>query len=212
MKTILITRNTGQQLSTIKFFEQKGYICYTHALMKIFYLPLLSVPYCPDVLVVTSQHAALSLKKLNIPKNIPTFIVGQSGVRILTELNFSNIVYKETLKELRPVIWNYVLNKNHIILYVRGVNITAPILHPNAFVKNLIAYQAQLEEFLPVSLVENLKGNFIKAVALFSKRTAEHFETLAHSYGIPLHTLTAVCLSPEISDVLKRSWFKKVVI
>lgn len=209
MNAILITRSIDHLPKTIHWFERQGNVCYSHPLTKIIYFPVLKLLYQPQVVVVTSQHAALSLKKLDLPKSTPLFTVGRTSALVLTRQGFFNVaMVKERVEALNTFISHQPLHAYHNILYVRGVDITAPLYHPSAQIKSLISYQAQLQWQIPGDILVALREGHITKVAFFSKRIARHFEALAQLYDISLHCLTAACLSNDIAAVLHQQWLK----
>ena len=203
----LITRHLLQSQQTANKLAKQGYKCYINPLVEIINFPLLNLSYIPHSVVLTSQQAVLALEKLARSKDVPLFTSGSITAECAAKRGFKNItVASGTIKSLNALLEKQPINFNHSLLYIRGYDITAPLYHSKARIRNVIAYQAQLTSYLKPEVIQGLRTGLITGILLFSKRMAQHFERLSYLNQFSLKSLTAFCLSPAIAAVLQGSW------
>lgn len=215
---ILITRPYKQAIQTALTFECKGFKTCVEPLLSITQQPA-NFKYGPHThLFITSANA---LENENIPLHLPALCVGETTAACARQKGFTKVI-TPPLPHARveeALTW-LISNRQHIkddVLYLRGRDVTVDV---KAFLegagitcREAVVYEATMVPEWPAHTQALITSHTIKAITFYSQRTAHAFCHMVSRSGFAaaLPSLTALSLSPAITEVLKALLFGRVI-
>lgn len=167
-------------------------------------------------LIFTSVHAVRVFGCPDAAPLMPVFAVGDHTARAARDLGY-DIVYSAggdggDLAELFQLKTAAVSHQG-IFLHICGTHTGFPLAEvlrcKGIMVDALIVYDAEAATCLTDFCLAALEAGDVRAVTLFSKRTAENFVQLARDAGVisSLSGIKALCISPAVLESVRSvSW------
>lgn len=176
-------------------------------------------------IALTSANALTALEGQNILATIthlPVFCVGARTALAAQDLGFTNVLNANgALSDLADLIIKTPIEGP--IFYPSGKHVTGDLagaLAPhNRLVITCEVYEMATVTSLPPQIISALNDNSLKAVSLYSRRTAEAFCDLtktktqsAAELNTKMHALRALCLSENVAMPLLQNHFTRIAL
>jgi uroporphyrinogen-III synthase len=216
---ILITRPYKQAIQTALTFEREGFKTCVEPLLSITQQPV-NFKYGPHThLLITSANA---LENKHIPLHLPALCVGEASAAYARQKGFTHVITPPlTHTRVEEILPWFMAQHQHFkgdVLYLRGRDVTVDV---KAFVegagipyREAVVYEAAMVSDWPTPTTQALiTGYTVKAITFYSKRTVQAFCHVVSRSRLEatLPTLTALSLSPAITQVLKALPFGRVI-
>ncbi len=210
MTTILVTRPQPGANETAERLVQLGHQPLICPLLDIAYLdsPLV---IGPDVsaLVLTSPSGVRGLVRLTARRDLPVYSVGDRTADLARQLGFQQVFSAAgDVNALADLIVREPPAGPGRLLHVSGADVAgdlAALLRPHGIgLDRHIAYRAVPASILDDQTQAALADGRIRAVLLFSARTARCFVTLVEKAGLApaMAGLTALCISQAVAEAI----------
>lgn len=218
---ILVTRPEPDASDTAARLDALGFepVLAPLLLMKVLETGL-PEPQGLGAIALTSANALRALEErgqLEQFLSLPVFTVGNRTAAHARAAGFTNVTSADgTFEDLVALLGKQKLTGP--IFYPTAANATgdlAKALAPTGvMVLPARVYEMRAATELPQKIVESLAAGRIKAVSLYSRRTAETFCALAEKHiGKDVRTnLTALCLSENVAAPMIASHFTRIAL
>lgn len=198
---LLITRPKAEARKLAKALETMDITPVIEPLIHIRPLAIVDKDDGAQAVIVTSGNAIASLAIK--PKKL--LVVGEETAE--RARHFDAICAGQNIGELVAYVMQNLRPEDGPILYVSGEEVTKDLvaLLPAFKVKQQIVYCAELVDDFTSETVAQLRSGYVKAVSLFSTRTAKHFLQLCKRHRVDLKSFTLFCLSQKIANVFPKN-------
>jgi uroporphyrinogen-III synthase len=167
-----------------------------------------------QALALTSANGARAAKGFGLPRDLPVFAVGDATANAARRSGFAHVTSaRGDAKAVAQMIRGALSPDAGTILHLSGEAVAGDLkeaLEASGFTyRRHIAYRAKPVSELPPALVTALHDGTsdpaIKAIMIFSPRTAETFVRLYNKAGanIGCTSLVAICLSEAVAQPLE---------
>jgi uroporphyrinogen-III synthase len=216
--TILITRPLAAAKRTEQAFQSAGFETWIDPVLTIESLPVQIDPRAYDAIITTSANGVESFAAVTQCRGTPIFCAGSASAAIAQELGFTSVFYPETPggKELITLIERSSFKR---FAYIRGevvkVNIAQALQDtPNVHVGTYVAYKTIPTLAWTDETVDLFRNGKITAITFYSEHSAQLTLDLLRTHDLLGYapSITALCLSDPISDIIQVNVWKNSVI
>jgi len=200
-KLVLVTRPMNQAVLFAEQVRVLGGMPIIVPLLTIAPIPVLFGDYdIPDVIIVTSSHAATGLDIPPAWLKVPAIAVGDQSAQSLRDAGFLNVTSLQG-RVADMVAYLRGLPPQNIV-YLRGREITCdvvPVLPHHRF-SEIITYEAQESTGLPQAVLD-VFGE-LHTITIFSSRSAQTLARLMRDYqlGSVTKSINLLSLSPQMLE------------
>jgi len=175
-KFIISTRPLEESKSDCSILARKGLDSHPSPAMKIMYknkIPKIS-PY--DAIVLSSRHAAYSIKRLNI-ESMPVYCVGSSTAKVARKNGAKNLLIGNSdIKALANLV-SKTLSRDSRILWLSGNYVLdnfSPLLKQfKISVDKFNVYISKPIEFIDHKSIELIANNKVKVILFYSSESTK---------------------------------------
>ncbi len=209
---ILITRPEQQGRAWAKTLEEQGFETLLFPVLQIvpeeFEMPDLAGF---QALVFTSGRAAEVWMQKSAKRDIPAYAVGQKTAEILTKNGFQTVHSADgDAQDLIRLLGRNLSAENGPVLHLRGREVAASIRKSMDIpAEEIIVYRTHSAASIPEDVLHALTGGRVRAVTLFSPRTARIFMDLIEAEDMleAIADTKALCISQSVIECVQtQSW------
>jgi uroporphyrinogen-III synthase len=210
MKRILITRPKNQARELVKALESQETEVFVEPIFEIEELEVKKPAQNFSALIITSTNACFALRELQIPKEMPIFIVGKKTAQKLRTLGYNNVILssENSAQSLTDAVEFY----DGQILYLRGEKISFDFAGKYNNICEILVYKVKENESFSSEFLEFCQKNSFDEVLLLSQNSADLFFRLLKRHNLLESFLSAkiVCLSKKILEAASGFGFTKI--
>jgi len=218
---ILLTRPLEDSLVLAKEIEERGYSSIISPVLSITFKHFSGdILKGATALIATSQNAIRALQNISAYDQLPLFVVGGQTADLAEQKGFKNVFCAEgTVESLEKLIVDKIQpTLGQKLLHIGGDvvrgDLSGSLKGKSIHCERAEIYQTREISHLTEEALKALRGNAIKAVLLYSPRSASIFVKLLQKYDLLniASSMVAICLSHAVSEALKEINFKNSLV
>jgi uroporphyrinogen-III synthase len=217
---ILVTRPEPEAQATVDRLAGRGFEAIAAPVLRIRPVPDAPIPLDCAALLVTSANAVRALEGRPETGRLlakPVFAVGDRTAEVARGAGFSDVRSAAgDVGDLERMIVSAVGPNAGRLVHLSGRETAGDLqgrLAAAGFdAERIVVYEAVAAPDLPADAVRLLKEGEVKAVLLYSPRSASLFGRLAAAAGAPVAAAAAVVLSDKVAEAARAAGFARIAV
>ena len=216
--TVLITRPLAAAKRTEQTFQSAGITTWLAPVLAIIPIPATINPIAYDAIITTSANGVESFAIHTQNRDLSIFCAGAVSAAIARELGFQSISYPDIPggKDLITLVKQSSFKR---LGYIRGEVVKIDIAEelaniPGMHIDTHITYKTVPTTAWSHETVALFHAKKVTAITFYSEHSARIILDLLKSHSLLYYTssITGLCLSDAISDIIQMNIWKNIVI